>query len=89
MGGGGGGGGDAWYSIKLLYLMAYQLYPRYLVYMYLFATHIFLYFYIFLYFFLYFYIFLSFYLFILGIDVPFCYTYLFANIPVVMDNFTV
>ena len=37
LGGGGGGGGS---SIKLLYLMVYQLYPRYLVCIYLLAIHI-------------------------------------------------
>ena len=42
MGGGGGGGvgGGCARSLQLLYLMAYQLYPRYLVYMYLLAIHI-------------------------------------------------
>ena len=38
-----GGGGGVWgcaRSIQLLYLMAYQLYPRYFVYIYLLAIHI-------------------------------------------------
>ena len=38
MGKGGGGGGGS--TIKLLYLMAYQLYPRYLVRIYLLAIRI-------------------------------------------------